>query len=63
MSLRAFLEWDARASERIRVAEKPGVVRSIAVFFAHSGDSWFWGIAMILLWRSGNSFWKEWAVV
>ena len=63
MSLRAFLEWDARASERIRVAEKPGIVRSIAVFFAHSGDSWFWGIAMILLWRSGTSFWKEWAVV
>ncbi|MBE7534234.1 MAG: phosphatase PAP2 family protein [Anaerolineales bacterium] len=63
MSLRTFLEWDARASERIRVAEKPGIVRSIAVFFAHSGDSWFWGIAMILLWQSGNSFWKEWAVV
>lgn len=63
MNLRTLLEWDARLSDQMRVAEKPGALRAISVFFAHSGDSWFWWLAMILLWRLGNSFWKQWAVV
>ena len=63
MSLRSVLEWDARLSEQMRVAEKPGALRAIAVFFAHSGDSWFWAIGLFALWVSGDSFWKKWAVV
>jgi undecaprenyl-diphosphatase len=47
----------------MRVAEKPGALRAIAVLFAHSGDSWFWAIGLVILWVSGSSFWKEWAVV
>jgi undecaprenyl-diphosphatase len=58
-----MLELDARLSSHMSVAEKPGVLRSIAVFFAHSGDSWFWAIGLLALWISGDSFWKEWAVV
>jgi undecaprenyl-diphosphatase len=63
MSLRSLLELDAKLSDRMRVAEKPGALRSIAVFFAHSGDSWFWAMALVALWASGDSFWKKWAVV
>ena len=63
MSFRYILELDARVSEQMRVAEKPGALRSIAIFFAHSGDSWFWAIALIALWVSGDSYWKMWAVV
>ena len=63
MSLRSILELDARLSEKMRVAEKPGALRSIAAFFAHSGDSWFWGAALIILWFFSNSFWKKWEVV
>jgi undecaprenyl-diphosphatase len=63
MKIRTLLEWDARLSNQMRVAEKPGALRAMAVFFAHSGDSWFWALAMILLWRLGDSFWKQWAVV
>jgi len=63
MNLRPVLELDARLSNQMRVAEKPGALRAIAVFFAHSGDSWFWGAALIILWFYSNSFWKEWAVV
>jgi undecaprenyl-diphosphatase len=47
----------------MRVAEKPGALRAIAVFFAHSGDSWFWAIGLFAMWLSGDSFWKEWAIV
>jgi hypothetical protein len=32
MNLRSILELDARVSEKMRVAEKPGALRSIAVF-------------------------------
>jgi undecaprenyl-diphosphatase len=63
MSFRTLLEWDARLSDTMRVAEKPGALRAVAVFFAHSGDSWFWGAALMGLWFLGRSFWKEWAVV
>jgi len=63
MSLRSILELDARLSDQMRVAEKPGALRSIAAFLAHSGDSWFWAIGLIALWASGDSFWKRWAVV
>lgn len=63
MSLRTILEIDARLSKQMRVAEKPGALRSIAAFLAHSGDSWFWAIGLFALWVSGDSFWKKWAVV
>lgn len=64
MSFRSILEFDLRLSNRLRVAERPGLLRNIAVFFAHSGDSWFWGLALILLWVFTNApFWKKWAVV
>jgi undecaprenyl-diphosphatase len=63
MNLRPILEMDARLSDQMRVAEKPGALRAIAVFFAHSGDSWFWGLALIILWSAGSSFWRQWAVV
>ncbi len=62
MSLRSILELDALLSNKMRVAEKPGALRSIAAFFAHSGDSWFWAAALVALWASGDSFWKKWAV-
>jgi len=63
MNLDSVLRLDARISDQMRVAEKPGALRAISVFFAHSGDSWFWAIGLFSLWISGNSFWKEWAVV
>jgi undecaprenyl-diphosphatase len=47
----------------MRVAEKPGALRAISVFFAHSGDSWFWAIGLFAAWISGDSFWKQWAVL
>ena len=63
MSFRSFLELDARLSDRLRVAEQPGLLRTLAVFFAHSGDSWFWVAALALLWWRGDLFWKQWTTV
>ena len=63
MRFRSILELDARLSNKLRVAEKPGVLRSFAVFLAHSGDSWFWAIALILGWFFADPAWRQWVVV
>lgn len=60
--LTRILELDARLSARMRVAERPGLFRTVCVFFAHSGDSWFWWAALALLAWLGGSFWRPWAL-
>jgi undecaprenyl-diphosphatase len=62
MDIRTFIDNDYRLSKAMTVAERPGILRTIAVIFAHSGDSWFWGAALLVLWLFFNSFWKEWAI-
>ena len=64
MNFRSILETDAHLSKKMRVAEQPGLLRNVAAFFAHSGDSWFWALGLALLWLFTNSTsWKIWAVV
>ena len=53
-----LLAIDARWSQRIRVAEKPGPLRTLAAFLAHSGDSWFWLLGVVLLYALGDEFWR-----
>lgn len=63
MSFRSILELDARLSSQFRVAEKPGFLRNLAIFFAHSGDSWFWFPALIIAWLFSDPDWKKWETV
>ncbi len=63
MNWASLLEFDARLSSRVRVAEKPGPFRTFAALLAHSGDSWFWAAGLIVIWLTGTPFWKRWAVV
>lgn len=53
-----ILTWDANISQRLRVAEKPGNLRHVAMFFAHSGDSWFWLLGLTLVGWLGTPFWR-----
>ena len=46
----------------MRVAGRPGLLRTVAAFLAHSGDSWFWWAGLALLWWRGNLFWRSWAL-
>jgi undecaprenyl-diphosphatase len=62
VNLKQFLELDARLSARMRVAERPGLLRNLCVFLAHSGDSWFWWAGLGLLAWLGNDFWRPWAL-
>ena len=62
LMLRTLLETDARLSAQMRVVEKPGSLRNLAIFFAHSGDSWFWGMGLGVVWLVGDAAWKVLAV-
>jgi undecaprenyl-diphosphatase len=60
--LTRLLEIDTRLSNKMRIAERPGRLRTFAAFLAHSGDSWFWLLALAGLWLAGNDYWKSRAV-
>ena len=62
MSWTGLLQTDVRWSDALRVAEKPGPLRTVSMVLAHSGDSWFWAIGLIALYSVGSTFWKEWAL-
>ncbi len=57
MSLKSFLELDARWSQRVRLAPGQHKVFKIAAFLAHSGDSWFWMIGLGLVWLATRGDW------
>ncbi|MBT3337238.1 MAG: phosphatase PAP2 family protein [Anaerolineae bacterium] len=63
MNLKTLLELDAQLTKKMRIAENPGPLRTTAAFFAHSGDSWFWAVALIAAWLLGDVFWKRWAAI
>jgi undecaprenyl-diphosphatase len=56
-------DLDSRLSVRLRVAERPGMLRNLAILLAHSGDSWFWLLGLGLVWWLGPDFWQERAQV
>jgi undecaprenyl-diphosphatase len=62
LKLQNLLKIDAQWSERLRVAEKPGTLRSVAAFVAHSGDSWFWGLGLLAVFLVGDWSWKIWSL-
>jgi len=57
-----LLEVDARLTSKMRIAERPGGLRTSAALLAHSGDSWFWLLGLGVVWLAGNAFWKTRAV-
>jgi undecaprenyl-diphosphatase len=47
--MRRLLAFDAYWSQRLRLAERPGPLRTLAAILAHSGDSWFWAAGLLAL--------------
>ena len=61
--LQNILEQDAQLTQKLRVAEKPGFLRTLAILLAHSGDSWFWLLVLIPLAWLGPEFWSQRAIL
>ncbi len=57
-----LLQVDADLTQRIRIAESPGIIRSLAILFAHSGDSWFWLLGLAVLYWLGSDPWNTRAI-
>lgn len=55
----ALIEFDERFSLRLRIARQNRPAWALAVFLAHSGDSWFWLIGLILVWLLGSRLWHN----
>jgi membrane-associated phospholipid phosphatase len=55
--MQKFLELDARLSTNVRVAERPGWLHRFMAVLAHSGDSWFLLLALVLLYFIGPVQW------
>lgn len=62
MKVNNLLELDLKISQRMGIAEKPGVLRNLAAFLAHSGDSWFWIAGLALVWWLGSPAWRSTAL-
>src|SRR5258708_6227180 len=60
--LQRLLQADRDYSARLCYAEKPGRLRRLAIFLAHSGDSWFWGIGLAAVWLLSGPDGKTFAV-
>lgn len=56
--MQKILTWDANISTRLRVAEKPGWLRRFAKLLAHSGDSWFWILGLVIVGWLGTPYWR-----
>lgn len=63
MTFADLLKLDAKISQRLSVAERPGSLHRLAALLAHSGDSWFWLLGLGIVWVLGDPGWKQRAVV
>jgi len=62
MNFGSMLDWDRRLSVRLQLKSR-GPLRASAIFFAHSGDSWFWFIGLALTLLLGSQAWKTLALI
>jgi undecaprenyl-diphosphatase len=64
MDIKSLLQVDYQLSKNMGVAEKDGILRTAAAILAHSGDSWFWAVALLSIWIFvPDTGWKKWAVL
>ncbi len=57
MRLKGIIELDATVSARLRLRQMAGFSYFLSALLAHSGDSWFWLLALFIVWLLGDPFW------
>jgi membrane-associated phospholipid phosphatase len=58
MKWSGFAEKDASYSQRVRLNPSHRGWYQLAIFFAHSGDSWFWILGLGLVWLFAGPDWR-----
>lgn len=49
-----WINFDQRWYQRFKIREDTRFIRSLAITFAHSGDSWFWLLGLAIVWFVGD---------
>lgn len=62
MSASSLLRLDDEWSNRLRLEDRRGMLRTLAALVAHSGDSWFWGIGLGVVFLIGDTAAQTWAI-
>lgn len=62
MKLDEVLAADARRSLALRISADAPALRRLAAWLAHSGDSWFWLLGLVLVWLLGSPAQRTWAM-
>ena len=57
--INALLEIDHKLSGQLRIPLENKFLRTAAVFFAHSGDSWFWIAGLFVVWLATKGVWHS----
>ena len=52
-----LLNADVEISQKLRLPANAKVARTVASFFSHSGDSWFWLPVLFLIWLFNRNSW------
>lgn len=63
MNLETLLQADANISNKLRIAETPGLIRNLSAVISHSGDSWYLLLVLLIVSIVGNEFWKTRAAI
>lgn len=54
-----LLAADLQLTAWLGNGNRASLLRLPAIFFAHSGDSWFWFAGLGLLWWLGDAYWRS----
>lgn len=54
-----LMALDQRISRQVRLQQNGGPAWKLAVFFAHSGDSWFWMAGLAVTWLFTRGSWHK----
>ena len=62
MNWEKIAQWDQRWTKTLALANHDGLLAKVAALFAHSGDSWFWLIGLVIIAVTQSSHWRRWAL-
>ncbi len=57
--LNKILDLDARLTSHLRITDNQTKLRPLGIFLAHSGDSWFILLALLIIWFFTNGQWHQ----
>ena len=58
-----LLQTDHNLTEKLQLKPTQKALRSFAVFFAHSGDSWFWVAGLFIVWLFTRGDWHKFSAL